>query len=596
MLSSSSAPQSQSQTHRTEDSESPPSGLGEGEVRQDDMIETIVGADEKHFNGTASDRNENATQEPINLARDPGDYGGLSLLRRVHKLCKHVSGMKLDGDNDLPNDDLSTSFEVAPPDTDLSISWETFALLPSRESVTKAIDIVVDEATCNMHFLTRANLQQIADEVFEDMETESTAHARRPLALIYAVVALSRLFHPIEQRAKGAKQTTTLNGLRYFRASRALLDPASCRNLISLQTLLCLILYTNGASMLSTCYSYICMAVAASLQIGLFTDLSRKDLPEENSTRRMTFSVLAICDTFVTLALGLPRTLRDIDPQRSLPIADKPTDIRSPLYGTYMQAQLTQILATTVEANHPFIRPIEAKNGFYGVESSKIVATEARLDYWYRQLEENQISGDAADDASVMRSQLMLRLYHAQVQMVLYRPFLHHALGDAQRGSSTSLKAYACGSACIKAAMQAVWLVERLETSSLLSTAHWHVTYVITFTAASLCLFVTCNRGAPTVAETEDAVRRIKGVCSRNADANASLRRCHQFLESIPSHGPRDADIANQGLWHTFMQSTSTFADAVRATEEFDQEDANGDDMLQAVSLPQLQPLLNGRL
>jgi len=41
-----------------------------------------------------------------------------------------------------------------------------------------------------------------------------------------------------------------------------------------------------------------------------------------------------------------------------------------------MQAQLTQILATTVEANHPFIRPIEAKNGFYGVESSKIVATE----------------------------------------------------------------------------------------------------------------------------------------------------------------------------------------------------------------------------
>jgi len=212
VLSSSFASQSQSQTHRTEDSESPPSGLGEGEVRQDDMIETIVGADERHLNGTASDRNENATQEPINLARDPGDYGGLSLLRRVHKLCKHVSGMKLDGDNDLPNDDLSASFEVAPPDTDLSISWETFALLPSRESVTKAIDIVVDEATCNMHFLTRANLQQIADEVFDDMETESTAHARRPLALIYAVVALSRRFHPIEQRAKGAKQTTTLNG------------------------------------------------------------------------------------------------------------------------------------------------------------------------------------------------------------------------------------------------------------------------------------------------------------------------------------------------------------------------------------------------
>jgi len=68
--------------------------------------------------------------------------------------------------------------------------------------------------------------------------------------------------------------------------------------------------------------------------MGLFTELSRQDLAEEKSTRRMMFSVLSICDTFVTLALGLPRTLRDIDPQRSLPIADKPTDIRSPLYGT----------------------------------------------------------------------------------------------------------------------------------------------------------------------------------------------------------------------------------------------------------------------
>ncbi len=61
-----------------------------------------------------------------------------------------------------------------------------------------------------MQSLTHADFHRIADEVFEDLETESTAHARRPLALIYAVVALSRLFHPIEQRAKGGKQTVTL--------------------------------------------------------------------------------------------------------------------------------------------------------------------------------------------------------------------------------------------------------------------------------------------------------------------------------------------------------------------------------------------------
>ncbi len=61
-----------------------------------------------------------------------------------------------------------------------------------------------------MQSLTHADLHRIADEVFEDLGTESTAHARRPLALIYAAVTLSRLFHPNEERAKSEKQTVTL--------------------------------------------------------------------------------------------------------------------------------------------------------------------------------------------------------------------------------------------------------------------------------------------------------------------------------------------------------------------------------------------------
>ena len=124
-----------------------------------------------------------------------------------------------------------------------------------------------------------------------------------------------------------------------------------------------------------------------------------------------------------------------------------------------------------------------------------------------------------------IRSQLLLRLAYAHVQMVLYRPFLHHALKQLRSNSHISLKAYACGSACIKAAMQVVWLAETLESYNLFNEAHWFCTLIISFTAACLVLFVMSNEGDPTLQETEDAVRRIKGLCHRHSAQNPSMAR-----------------------------------------------------------------------
>ncbi|KAK0303658.1 Gypsy retrotransposon integrase-like protein 1 [Friedmanniomyces endolithicus] len=341
----------------------------------DDVIEMIVDRDD------ASRRSSRppGTVPEAHPSLDPTQaFGGLSLLKRVHKLCKHVSRQKQDGERYLEEDDLSMGFEVAPPESDGSTSWEAFALLPDRPTIDRAIEILASEACCNMQFLDSATLRAAADDVFAELEDDSTPHARQPLALIYSAMALSRLHHPVEPGDKKLRKSPAVSGIRYFRAARAFLDPANCRSVMSLQTLLCMILYTNGTSMMSTCYSYICMAVAASLQLGIFADLGAdNDMPEEErSRRRRIFTVLSIADTYVTTSLGLPRTLRDIDPERSLPTTVPPSDVRDPLFGTYMHAELIQILAITVESNHPFTQPIESKNGTYGVEYRKIAATE----------------------------------------------------------------------------------------------------------------------------------------------------------------------------------------------------------------------------
>ena len=75
---------------------------------------------------------------------------------------------------------------------------------------------------------------------------------------------------------------------------------------------LCMDIGVTGGSHQWYCYSYICMAVAAALQMGLFSEASSKDLTEPEALhRRRIYSVLNIMDTYVTTALGLPRTLRD---------------------------------------------------------------------------------------------------------------------------------------------------------------------------------------------------------------------------------------------------------------------------------------------
>ena len=165
-----------------------------------------------------------------------------------------------------------------------------------------------------------------------------------------------------------------------------------------------MILYTQVSSMMSTCYSYICMAVAASLQMGLFTDDASKHLPEpERLYRRRIFAVLNIMDTYVTTTLGLPRTLRDVESDYLMPSPVRPESLRDPMAGTFAHAELIQILASVVESNHPVTRPISRKNGFYGVEYAKIVATEEQLESWFETLPQNPADATTPEGAMQMR-------------------------------------------------------------------------------------------------------------------------------------------------------------------------------------------------
>lgn len=129
------------------------------------------------------------------------------------------------------------------------------------------------------------------------------------------------------------------------------------------------------------------------------------------------------------------------------------------------------------------------------------------------------------------RTQLLLRLAYAHVQMVLYRPFLHHAAKSLRPYRKIRYRAYACGSACVKAAMQVVWLAEALESRGLYNEANWFVALTTTFAATVLMLFALSNDGDETIQEETAAAERIKNLLARHAEKSTSAKRSSAFLQ-----------------------------------------------------------------
>jgi hypothetical protein len=92
-------------------------------------------------------------------------------------------------------------------------------------------------------------------------------------------------------------------------AARQLMEITDCRDMPSLQAILFMILFLQSSANLSTCYSYIGIALRSALRMGLHRNLTYNFNPIE---RKM--------DTYVSALLGFPKMLNDEDVDQELPV------------------------------------------------------------------------------------------------------------------------------------------------------------------------------------------------------------------------------------------------------------------------------------
>lgn len=136
--------------------------------------------------------------------------------------------------------------------------------------------------------------------------------------------------------------------------------------------------------------------------MGLFTHKNSTYRTNEQPPGKPVAVVLFIMDSYVTMALGLPRTLRDVDPTYIMP-EPAPNDMRTPSNVTQMHARLARILGEMIESSHPPLKHKHQSRGFYAVESSMVDRAEGELDKWFAQLTHLTTESDIGNDETVLR-------------------------------------------------------------------------------------------------------------------------------------------------------------------------------------------------
>jgi hypothetical protein len=181
-----------------------------------------------------------------------------------------------------------------------------------------------------------------------------------------------------------------------------MMDVTDCRDITALQAILFMILFLQSSANLSTCYSYIGIALRSSLRMGLHRNLAHNFGPIEQQVRRRVFWVVRKMDTYVSAMLGFPQMLSLDDVDQKLPaevddeyitkegISSMPEGKTSIYAAANAHTSLMIILAKVIKYIYP-TKGLEESvqssvNSSYVISHAKIREIERDLKEWLDKL------------------------------------------------------------------------------------------------------------------------------------------------------------------------------------------------------------------
>ncbi|KAK4935627.1 Gypsy retrotransposon integrase-like protein 1 [Elasticomyces elasticus] len=511
-------------------------GLDSTDWRRSSLISSSSGgATDIHDATTAEDHLETMIDGVGQLQQDKngsysyhGHYAGLTLLKRVHECCRRL--MPSISPDTAP--DITQIFDQSVPSCKQP---PTVQLTLPEKAVAKCLtSVALNDASCLMTFIDVPSFDRMLERIYTIEEELYSETEFRFLALFYASLAVGALFTSTQNdmEEEGTSQSYT-----YFLMAHSMIDPAQCRDLTTMQAILFIIIYLQALGRLSDCYSYLALAWGSAAQMGLHRSYTPAYFDSlQTETRKRIYWTLCTMDIYLSNLLGLPRTVGQSFGDQEMPkevvagqLAPLPPSPRLRLANHH--TRLLNIMSKVVDFLCPTSVTPSEHNRYRRVEASKLSQIEVELAEWYSALPAMAEQSGAGGHDQIC-AHLRLRLAYAHVQMVLYRPFLHHIMGGKAR-SEAEMRSYACASSCIKAAMQVIWIVQQLHQQGRAVAPYWLAPFMTLFSAMTLVMFALSNKGGATVDEAWEAVNSAYSLFSDLSSRSLTARRCAAVLEAF---------------------------------------------------------------
>ncbi|KAH8802477.1 fungal-specific transcription factor domain-containing protein [Xylogone sp. PMI_703] len=313
------------------------------------------------------------------------------------------------------------------------------------------------------------------------------------IPLVYAVMALGCMAI-VDVEVAGYEELVS-EGERYFTASRCLADLENSTSLTNLQAIIYMNLYLACTARISTCYSHLSLTVSLAVRMGLHRSLSKVGDYIEQETRKRMFWTVKLLSDYMAVACGMPKMLSDDDIDQEMPVEvndiyiekakihQQPREELRIAAGVNAYTRLHLILAKVIRHIYPSkgLKRNRAKAPFtYMVNMTQVQEIGDDLRHWVDSIPKGFKLGRDVASPSRLRSQYMVCITYAHVQLMLYRPFLHYLSRSREDGTNISDNNYsAYAMACIRASHNIIHLSEDMWKRGFVIGTKWMATNIM---------------------------------------------------------------------------------------------------------------------
>ncbi|KAH7308595.1 hypothetical protein B0I35DRAFT_442267 [Stachybotrys elegans] len=422
------------------------------------------------------------------------------------------------------------------------------AHLPDLAETQRLCYVAIEEALPCHECIDReaffAQLVRVHAKLLGELDPSDRAF----LGLVFALLGFAKRYEADNHGTteESSNQATTIQGWGFYQSSMEILQQGALCGLDMLRAIIYQVLFLAASCMLSKAYTRLSIGVATALRIGLHVSSPSLgpglQLPAEHMfRRRQVFSLLFSIDTYLASMLGLPKLFQQVDTNQVLPLRDQDLHDRgmsfvrqnphTPEAETLVACRILGILGEIHTRRNPSSKAmmLDSNSGTYELTRQEVASLDAQLADWYKSLPPVD---EIPPVKRALHAQLAIRHTYAITQMSLHRPFLHHLTRKAD-DRRFCMDGYAYGSHCITAAMQSVWLLQRLDDQGLLHESIWFYISSLAFCASSLIFFVLGSPYSTTVQDATEAAFKAQGLLEKLGRKNEAAQRCFESIHSL---------------------------------------------------------------